>query len=486
MADAYDKLIFELSSPGRVAWSLPEADVPEADAKKLLPVKHLRSDAPDLPEVSEFDVVRHYSRLSRMNYGVDTHFYPLGSCTMKYNPKLHEDMARLAGFAKVHPLAPEASAQGALQLMHELARDLAEIAGMDAVSLQPAAGAQGELAGVLMIRAYHQSRGEKRTKVLVPDSAHGTNPASTAIAGYEVVEVKSLPNGEVDVDALVRTLETDVAAFMITVPNTLGMFEPRIGEITELCHAKGVQVYMDGANLNAILGITRPGDLGFDVCHFNLHKTFTTPHGGGGPGAGPVGVKAHLEPFLPVPMVTKDGDEYALDWKRPRSIGKLQAFWGNFGMLVRAYTYIRTMGPDGLRAVSDNAILNANYIMKRLERDYDVAVPGPCMHECVLSARRQKKVGVTATDIAKRLLDLGFYAPSTYFPLIVEEALMIEPTETESKETLDAFFDAMIQIAREAETSPAVIHDAPVTTPVRRLDQTKAAREPNLKWKPRA
>jgi glycine dehydrogenase subunit 2 len=482
MADAYDKLIFELSSPGRVAWSLPEADVPEADARKLLPAKYLRRDAPDLPEVSEFDVVRHYSRLSRMNYGLDTHFYPLGSCTMKYNPKLNEDMARLAGFAKVHPLAPEALAQGALQVMHELAWDLAEIAGMDAVSLQPAAGAQGELAGVLMIRAYHQSRGEKRTKVLVPDSAHGTNPASTAIAGYEVVEVKSLPNGEVDVDALARTLDTDVAAFMITVPNTLGMFEPRIVEITELCHAKGVQVYMDGANLNAILGITRPGDLGFDVCHFNLHKTFTTPHGGGGPGAGPVGAKAHLEPFLPVPVVTKDGDEYALDWKRPRSIGKLQAFWGNFGMLVRAYTYIRTMGPDGLRAVSDNAILNANYIMKRLERDYDVAVPGPCMHECVLSARRQKKLGVTATDIAKRLLDLGFYAPSTYFPLIVEEALMIEPTETEAKETLDAFCDAMIQIAREAETNQAVIHDAPVTTSVRRLDQTKAAREPNLKW----
>jgi glycine dehydrogenase subunit 2 len=482
MADAYDKLIFELSSPGRVAWSLPEADVPEADAQKLLPAKCLRSAPPDLPEVSEFDVVRHYSRLSRMNYGVDTHFYPLGSCTMKYNPKLHEDMARLAGFAKVHPLSPEASAQGALQLMHELARDLAEIAGMDAVSLQPAAGAQGELAGVLMIRAYHQSRGEKRTKVLVPDSAHGTNPASTAIAGYEVVEVKSLPNGEVDVDALARTLDTDVAAFMITVPNTLGMFEPRIVEITELCHAKGVQVYMDGANLNAILGITRPGDVGFDVCHFNLHKTFTTPHGGGGPGAGPVGVKAHLEPFLPVPVVTKDGDAYALDWKRPRSIGKLQAFWGNFGMLVRAYTYIRTMGPDGLRSVSDNAILNANYIMKRLEADYDVAVPGPCMHECVLSARRQKKLGVTATDIAKRLLDLGFYAPSTYFPLIVEEALMIEPTETEAKETLDAFCDAMIQIAREAETNAAPIHEAPVTTAVRRLDQTKAAREPNLKW----
>jgi glycine dehydrogenase subunit 2 len=485
-AAAYDKLIFELSSPGRVAWSLGDADVPEADPRKLLPDKHLRKDAPALPEVSEFDVVRHYSRLSRMNYGVDTHFYPLGSCTMKYNPKINEDMARLAGFARLHPLAAEALAQGALELMHALAWDLAEIAGMDAVSLQPAAGAQGELAGVLMIRAYHLSRGEKRTKVLIPDSAHGTNPASTAIAGYEVVEVRSLPNGEVDVDALARTLETDVAAFMITVPNTLGMFEPRIVEITELCHAKGVQVYMDGANLNAILGITRPGDLGFDVCHFNLHKTFTTPHGGGGPGAGPVGVKAHLEPFLPVPVVTRDGDAYSLDWNRPKSIGKLQAFWGNFGMLVRAYTYIRTMGPDGLRAVSDNAILNANYVMKRLEKDYDVAVPGPCMHECVLSARRQKKLGVTATDIAKRLLDLGFYAPSTYFPLIVEEALMIEPTETEAKETLDEFCDAMIQIAREAETNHAVIHDAPMTTPVRRLDQTKAAREPNLRWTPRA
>jgi glycine dehydrogenase subunit 2 len=439
-----------------------------------------------LPEVSEFDVVRHYSRLSRMNYGVDTHFYPLGSCTMKYNPKLNEDMARLPGFARLHPLAPAASSQGALALMHELSAMLAEIAGMDAVSLQPAAGAQGELAGVLMIRAFHLANGEKRTKVLVPDSAHGTNPASTAIAGYEVVQLKSAANGEVDLGELERALGTDVAAFMITVPNTLGNFEPRIVEITEMCHAKGVQVYMDGANLNAILGITRPGDLGFDVCHFNLHKTFTTPHGGGGPGAGPVGVKAHLEPFLPTPVVVKANDRYALDWKRPKSIGKLQAFYGNFGMLVRAYTYIRTMGADGLRSVSDNAVLNANYIMARLAADYDVAVPGPCMHECVLSARRQKKHGVTATDIAKRLLDLGFYAPSTYFPLIVEEALMIEPTETESKETLDAFCDAMIQIAREAETDPGRVHDAPVTTPVRRLDQTKAAREPDLRWRARA
>jgi glycine dehydrogenase subunit 2 len=370
--------------------------------------------------------------------------------------------------------------------MHDLAGMLAEVAGMDAVSLQPAAGAQGELAGVLMIRAYHEARGEKRTKVLIPDSAHGTNPASTALAGYEVIEVKSDAEGRVDLDDLQRHLGPDVAAFMITVPNTLGNFEPRVMEIGELCHAAGAQVYMDGANLNAILGITRPGDLGFDVCHFNLHKTFTTPHGGGGPGAGPVGIKAHLEPFLPVPVVTKKGESYTLDWKRAQSIGKLQAFWGNFGMHVRAYTYIRTMGGDGLRAVSENAVLNANYVMKRLEGHYDTAAPGPCMHECVLSARRQKKHGVTAMDVAKRLLDLGFYAPSTYFPLIVEEALMIEPTETESKETLDAFCEAMIRIATEAEGDAQAIHQAPLTTPVRRLDQTKAAREPNLRWKPGA
>jgi glycine dehydrogenase subunit 2 len=483
---AYDKLIFELSSPGRHAFSLPESDVPVAPALAAMPERYRRRDPAALPEVSELDVVRHYSRLSQMNYGVDTHFYPLGSCTMKYNPKINEDMARLGGFARLHPLAPEALSQGALQLMHDLAGMLAEVAGMDAVSLQPAAGAQGELAGVLMIRAYHEARGEKRTKVLIPDSAHGTNPASTALAGYEVIEVKSDAEGRVDLDDLQRHLGPDVAAFMITVPNTLGNFEPRVMEIGELCHAAGAQVYMDGANLNAILGITRPGDLGFDVCHFNLHKTFTTPHGGGGPGAGPVGIKAHLEPFLPVPVVTKKGESYTLDWKRAQSIGKLQAFWGNFGMLVRAYTYIRTMGPDGLRSVSENAVLNANYMLKRLEGDYDRSAPGPCMHECVLSARRQKKHGVTAMDVAKRLLDLGFYAPSTYFPLIVEEALMIEPTETESKETLDAFCEAMIRIATEAEGDAQAIHQAPLTTPVRRLDQTKAAREPNLRWKPGA
>ncbi len=483
---SYDKLIFELSSPGRFAYSLPACDVPEADPAALLPAAHLRSAPPELPEVSEVDVVRHYSRLSQMNYCIDTNFYPLGSCTMKYNPKINEDMARLPGFLRLHPLAPEAQSQGALQLMFELARDLAEISGMDEVSLQPAAGAQGELAGVLMIRAYHLARGERRDKVLIPDSAHGTNPASTALAGYSVVELKSDDNGEVDPADLERHLDETVAAFMITQPNTLGLFESRIHQITEMCHAKGVQVYMDGANFNAILGITRPGDLGFDVCHFNLHKTFTTPHGGGGPGAGPVGIKSHLSPFLPVPVVVrKEGDRgYALDWNRPQSIGKLQAFWGNFGMLVRAYTYIRTMGPDGLRAVSDNAVLNANYVLRRLEGDYDRSTAGPCMHECVLSARRQKKLGVSAMDIAKRLLDLGFYAPTTYFPLIIEEALMIEPTETESKETLDQFCDAMIQIAREAETDPRLALEAPVTTPVRRLDQTLAARRPVLRWTP--
>ncbi len=482
----YDKLIFELSAPGRVGYSLPEPDVPEADPARLLPAEQLRAEPPGLPEVSEPDVIRHYTRLSQMNYGVDTHFYPLGSCTMKYNPKVHEDVIRLPGFARLHPFTPEGAAQGALQLMGGLADALAEIAGMDAVSLQPAAGAQGELAGVLMIRAYHLDREKRpRGKVLVPDSAHGTNPASTAIAGYRVVQLKSEASGEVDLLDLARNLDEDVAAFMMTVPNTLGLFESRILEIAEMVHAKGALLYMDGANLNALLGIARPGDMGFDVVHMNLHKTFTTPHGGGGPGAGPVGVKAPLAPYLPVPAVTGDPEKgYRLDWRRPKSIGKLQAFWGNFGMLVRAYAYIRTLGAAGLRQVAENAILNANYLMKRLEPAYDLPYPGPCMHECVFSARRQKRLGVSATDIAKRLLDLGFYAPSIYFPLIVEEALMIEPTETESKETLDAFSDAMLQIAREAEADPKAILEAPVTTPVRRLDQTVAARQPNLRWTP--
>jgi glycine dehydrogenase subunit 2 len=483
----YDRLIFELSVPGRVGHSLPEADVPEADPVRLLPAAHLRRQPPALPEVSEFDAIRHYTRLSRLNYGVDTHFYPLGSCTMKYNPRVHEDAARLPGFARLHPLTPEAAAQGALRLMGELADLLAEIVGMDAVTLQPAAGAQGELTGVLMIRAWHLDReGRPRRKILVPDSAHGTNPASTTLAGYETVQLRSDPQGEIDLLDLERHLDEDVAALMMTVPNTLGLFESRILEVTGLCHAKGAQVYMDGANLNALLGIVRPGDLGFDVVHMNLHKTFTTPHGGGGPGAGPVGVKAHLAPFLPAPVVTKRGDTYRLDWRRRKSIGKVLSFWGHFGMLVRAYAYIRTMGPDGLRAVAEHAILHANYVRARLAPHYALPYPGPSMHEVVFSAARQKRREVSATDIAKRLLDLGFYAPSIYFPLIVEEALMIEPTETEPKQTLDEFCEAMIRIAREAETSPETALEAPVTTPVRRLDQTRAARQPRLRWTPEA
>lgn len=480
----YDKLIFELSSPGRMGVDLPAADVPEMDLATLVPEAHLRRTPPELPEVSEVDVIRHYVGSSQLNYCVDTHFYPLGSCTMKYNPKINEDMARVAGFARLHPLQPGHLVQGALQLMGELADMLAEIAGMDAVTLQPAAGAQGELTGVLMIRAHHMAQGRMRSKILIPDSAHGTNPASTALAGYQVVQVKSDSTGRVDLEDLQRHLDAEVAALMITVPNTLGLFETRIAQIAELVHAQGALLYMDGANLNALLGVARPGDMGFDVVHFNLHKTFTTPHGGGGPGAGPVGVKASLEPYLPVPVVVKGGEGgYRFDWKRPRSVGKLQAFWGNFGMLVRAYAYIRTMGPNGLREVTENAVLNANYLMRRIEGAYDVPYPGPFMHEFVASARKQKKLGVTATDVAKALLDAGFYAPTTYFPLIVEEALMVEPTETESKETLDAFADALLAIARDAEEDPRRVTGAPRTTPVGRLDQALAARQPNLRWR---
>jgi glycine dehydrogenase subunit 2 len=483
---SYDRLIFELSSPGRSAFSLPPSDVPAFDLAAAVPPHHLRREPPALPEVSEVDVVRHYSHLSRLNFGVDTHFYPLGSCTMKYNPKINEDVAGLPGFASLHPLTPNAAAQGALRLLYELARDLAEIAGMDEVSLQPAAGAQGELAGVLMVRAYHAARGEARRTILIPDSAHGTNPASTALAGFSVVQLKSGSDGLLDPSELEGRLSPDVACLMVTQPNTLGLYETRIREVIDLCHARGALVYMDGANLNALLGLVRPGDLGFDLCHFNLHKTFSTPHGGGGPGAGPVGVKTPLSPFLPVPVVGRSESGYLLDWKRPASIGKLQAFWGNFGVCVRAFAYIRSMGPEGLKEASENAVLNANYVLKRLEGSYERAAPGPCLHECVLSARRQKKAGAGAGEIAKRLLDLGFYAPTTYFPLIVEEALMIEPTETESKQTLDAFCTAMLEIALDVVRNPQILREAPVTTPVRRLDQALAARQPRLRWSPPA
>jgi glycine dehydrogenase subunit 2 len=477
------KLIFELSKPGRVAYSLPEPDVPAIEPEEVLPEELLRDEPPELPEVSEPDLVRHYIELSRRNYGVDNGFYPLGSCTMKYNPKVHEDVARLPGFARIHPYQPEETVQGALQLMYELQQYLAEITGMDRVTLQPAAGAQGEWTGLMMIRAYHESRGDTgRNKVIVPDSAHGTNPASATVAGFQTVTVPSDERGLVDVEALRAAVGEDTAALMLTNPNTLGLFEREIQEIADIVHQAGGLLYYDGANANSILGIARPGDMGFDVVHLNLHKTFTTPHGGGGPGAGPVGVKKELAPFLPVPVVEKGEDGYYLKEDLPQSIGRVKGFYGNFGILVRAYAYIRTMGPDGLRRVSENAVLNANYVMRKLAPYFDLPYPQHCKHEFVLSGKRQKKLGVRTLDMAKRLLDFGIHPPTIYFPLIVEECLMIEPTETESKETLDRFIDAMIQIAREAEENPERVQEAPTATVVKRLDEVTAARKPVLRW----
>ncbi|ETT67126.1 aminomethyl-transferring glycine dehydrogenase subunit GcvPB [Paenibacillus sp. FSL H8-0457] len=474
-------LIFELSKPGRVAYSLPECDVPETDAASFIPESLLRSKPAELPEVYEVDVIRHYTELSRRNFGIDNGFYPLGSCTMKYNPKINEDVARFAGFAKIHPYQPEESIQGALELLYTLQNDLAALTGMDQVTLQPAAGAHGEWTGLMLIRAYHESRCEKRTKVIVPDSSHGTNPASATVAGYDTITIKSNERGMVDLDALRAVVGEDTAALMLTNPSTLGLFEEQIVEIAEIVHDAGGLLYYDGANSNAIMGITRPGDMGFDVVHLNLHKTMSTPHGGGGPGAGPVGVKSLLIPFLPKPIVSKreDGTFY-WDYDRPQSIGRVKAFYGNFGILVRAYAYIRTYGPEGLRRVSELAVLNANYMMHRLAPYYEVAYPGLCKHEFVLSGRKLKEYGVRTLDVAKRLLDFGYHPPTIYFPLNVEECIMIEPTETESKETLDGFIDTMIQIAKEAESTPDVVINAPYTTVVKRLDETTAARKPVL------
>lgn len=475
-------LIFELSQPGRISYSLPELDVPSED--ELLPTELFREEPAELPEVAELDLMRHYTELSRRNHGVDNGFYPLGSCTMKYNPKINEDVARYAGFAKIHPYQAEETVQGALQLLFELQEDLAEITGMDAVTLQSAAGAHGEWTGLMMIRKYHETRGDiQRNKVIVPDSAHGTNPASATVAGFETITIPSNEKGLVDVEALKQVLGEDTAALMLTNPNTLGLFEEEIHVIADLVHEAGGLLYYDGANANAILGIARPGDMGFDVVHLNLHKTFTTPHGGGGPGAGPVGVKKELIPYLPRPMVVQTEEGYALDYDRPESIGRIKGYYGNFGILVRAYTYIRTMGPDGLRQVSENAVLNANYMMRRLEPYFDLPFKQACKHEFVLSGKRQKKQGVRTLDMAKRLLDFGYHPPTIYFPLIVEECLMIEPTETESKETLDAFVDTMIQIAKEAEENPEIVQEAPHSTVVKRLDEVTAARKPILRWK---
>ncbi len=476
-------LIFELSTPGRIGYSLPEMDVPELDLSALLPDGYLRAEEPELPEVSELDIMRHYTALSNRNHGVDNGFYPLGSCTMKYNPKINENVARFNGFAHVHPLQDESSVQGALELLYDLQEHLIEITGMDEVTLQPAAGAHGEWTGLMMIRAYHEANGDmNRTKVIVPDSAHGTNPASATIAGFETITVKSNEHGLVDLEDLRRVVGEDTAALMLTNPNTLGLFEENILELAEIVHGAGGKLYYDGANLNAVLSKARPGDMGFDVVHLNLHKTFTGPHGGGGPGSGPVGVKADLIPFLPKPIIAKRGEEFVLDYDRPQSIGRVKPYYGNFGINVRAYTYIRSMGPDGLKAVTEYAVLNANYMMRRLAEYYDLPFDRHCKHEFVLSGRRQKKLGVRTLDIAKRLLDFGYHPPTIYFPLNVEECIMIEPTETESKETLDSFVDIMIQIAKEAEESPEIVQEAPHTTVVGRMDETKAARKPVLKY----
>lgn len=479
-----EPLIFELSSPGRKGYSLPNADVPEQPLSDLIPEELRREVPPELPQLSEPDVVRHFTHLSQQNYSIDSGFYPLGSCTMKYNPKVNEVAASRAGFRSIHPYQPEATVQGALQLMYELQDLLCSIAGMDAFTLQPAAGAHGELTGLFLIQAYHRARGQQRLEIIAPDSSHGTNPASAAMVGCKLVTVRSDERGRVDLEELKSLLSERTAALMLTNPSTLGLFDEQVVEMSRLVHEAGGLMYYDGANLNAIMGVARPGDMGFDVVHLNLHKTFTTPHGGGGPGAGPVGVKTLLAPYLPVPTVALRDDQYVLDYERPETIGKVRSFYGNFGMLVRAYTYIRRMGSDGLSQVSRDAVLSANYIRASLRDLYDEAYPGPNMHECVLSGRKQRRFGVRTLDIAKRLMDYGFHPPTVYFPLIVDEALMIEPTETENKGTLDAFIEAMRSIAREVEEDPDLVRAAPCSTIVGRLDEAAAARNPDVRWRP--
>ncbi len=472
-----EKLIFEHSRAGRCGICPPEADVPQA----LPPAELLREEIDGFPEVSEVEVTRHFTRLSSWNYGVDSGIYPLGSCTMKYNPKAAEAATRIEGLANLHPQTPPKLSQGALKLMYHLAELLGEIAGFKAITLSPAAGAHGELTGMMMVRAYHEHMGNVRRKVLIPDTAHGTNPASAALCGYEVVQLATEEDGHLSAETVKAAMDEQTAAIMITNPNTLGLFEGEIAAIAEIVHERGGLVYCDGANLNALLGIARPGDMGVDVMHFNLHKTFATPHGGGGPGSGPVGVSARLEPFLPVPRIRRTPDNrYVLDDKAPESIGRVRAFYGNFSIMVRAYVYLRLLGAQGLKNVSEMAVLNANYIRARLEPNYVIARRGRSLHEVVFSDEGFPD-GCHTLDIAKRLIDLGFHPPTVYFPLIVKGALMIEPTETESKESLDEFCDALLQIAEEARKDPELLHEAPQHTPVRRLDEVQAARKPVLK-----
>jgi glycine dehydrogenase subunit 2 len=479
-----EPLLFERSSPGKKAYQLPDLDVPAVDPTEALGAENVRREIPGFPEVSEVEAIRHFTRLSTWNYAIDYGMYPLGSCTMKYNPRINEQVARTEGLAWAHPYQPEALSQGCMEIMWSLEQALAEICGMDAVTLQPAAGAQGELTGILLIRALLEKRGNPRKKILIPDSAHGTNPATAAIAGYAVENIKSSETGGVDLSTLEQLVTGDVAALMVTNPNTLGVFENNITSVADILHKKGAMLYMDGANMNALVGIARPGDFGVDVMHLNLHKTFSTPHGGGGPGAGPVAVKKILEPFLPTPRLRRSGKKLVFDYKRKQSIGRVKAFYGNFGVLVRALAYTLAHGGPGLKNATMDAVLNAIYIRKALEPYFDLPYTSPSMHEVVFSDDRQAKLGIRTGDIAKRLIDYGFHPYTVSFPLIVHGALMIEPTETESKDEIDVFINAMIAIAKEIETDPQMVKGAPYNTRTSRVDEVTAARKPVLRWKP--
>jgi glycine dehydrogenase subunit 2 len=477
------KLLFELNVENRKGYSLPQLQVPKKEIHEIIPDRFIRKQPAGLPQLSENEIIRHFIELSTMNHHVDKGLYPLGSCTMKYNPKINETIATSSCLKELHPMQNTRLTQGALALMYELSEYLCEISGLKAVTLQPAAGAHGELVGLMLIRAYHENQGNPRENILIPDSAHGTNPASVTISGYNAIKIKSNDKGLVDLNDIKKNLDENTAALMITNPNTLGLFESQLKQINQLLNQAGALLYMDGANLNALLGIMRPGEVGVDVLHFNLHKTFSTPHGGGGPGAGPVGVSEKLIDFLPVPRVNKKDNQYQLDYNYPKSIGRVHSFYGNFGVMIRAYAYIRMLGSKGLKRVSENAIINANYLMKLLEHHFQLPYSGPAMHEFVLSGSNQKEKGVTTADMAKRLLDFGFHAPTIYFPLIVREAMMIEPTETESKETLDQFAECMIQIVNEVGTDPELVKNAPHTTPVSRLDEARAVKQPDIRFK---
>jgi len=477
-----EPLIFEQGGQGRKGYSLPRWDVEKVKVEDVIPSHLVRKELHEFPELSEIEVVRHFTRLSQWNYGVDSGFYPLGSCTMKYNPKVNEDIARLDGISRLHPYTPVEFCQGALRIMYELEGILAEVTGMDNVTLQPAAGAHGELTGIMMIKACLQARGEKRKKILVPDTAHGTNCSTSSIASYQIVEVKSNERGVISPESVSALMDDQVAAIMVTNPNTLGLFEENLRTISSIVHQKGGFVYCDGANLNALMGMVKLGDIGVDVVHINLHKTFSTPHGGGGPGAGPVAIKKDLAPYLPFPVIEEDGGTFSLNYERPKSIGKMKAFYGNFGILVRAYAYALSMGPDGLKRASEIAVLNANYVMKKLRDHYYLPYDQLCMHECIFTDRLQEKYHISTLDIAKRLIDYGYHPPTIYFPLVVKGSLMIEPTETESKESIDQFIATMIRIAAEARETPDLLHQAPQRVKVRRLDEVLAARKPKLKW----